>query len=437
MTESRIAAAGRRFTLVCALLAAGAAGFAARHAYAADEAIARARGILERHPLIDGHNDLPNVIRERGEPPRDVAAFDLRRPAVGDTDIARLRAGGVGGQFWSVYIPSSPEDGERGFARAQLEQIDITLRMIERYPDAFSLALTADDVERASATGRIASLLGIEGGHAIENSLGALRAYWRLGVRYMTLTHFNMTDWADSATDTARHGGLTKFGVEVVREMNRLGMLVDISHVSEDAMIDVLDVAEAPVIFSHSNARALSPTPRNVPDTVLARLPGNGGVVMVSFISLFAVQGDEHARWQAAFEKETGVKLGDAAYDAALAKYTAVNPEPRATLSDVADHIEHIRDVAGIDNVGIGADFFGEPAWMAAGLEDVASYPALFAELIRRGWKDEELARLARGNVLRVLRLAEQAAARLQQARPASYATIEQLDGGKALPNKY
>ena len=437
MTASHIAAAGRRFTIVCALLAAGTAGFAARHSYAADDTIARAREVLERHPLIDGHNDLPNVIRERGEPPRDVAAFDLRRPALGDTDIARLRAGGVGGQFWSVYIPSSPEVGERGFARAQLEQIDIALRMIERYPDAFSLALTADDVERANATGRIASLLGIEGGHAIENSLGALRAFWRLGVRYMTLTHFNTTDWADSATDTARHGGLSKFGAEVVREMNRLGMLVDISHVSEDAMIDVLDVAEAPVIFSHSNARALSPTPRNVPDTVLARLPENGGVVMVSFISLFAVQGDEHARWQAAFEKETGVKLGDTAYDAALAKYTAVHPEPRATLSDVADHIEHVRNVAGIEHVGIGADYFGEPAWMAAGLEDVTSYPALFAELIRRGWKDEELARLARGNVLRVLRQAQAVATRIQQEQPPSYATIEQLDGGKALPDKY
>jgi membrane dipeptidase len=437
MTATRIAAKGRHFTIACALLAACVAGFGAREACAEDEATAQAREFLGRYPLIDSHNDLPNVIRERGEPPRDVAAFDLRRPALGDTDIARLRAGGVGGQFWSVYIPSSPEVGERGFARAQLEQIDIALRMIERYPDALSLALTADDVGRASASGRVASLLGIEGGHAIENSLGALRAYHRLGVRYMTLTHFNTTDWADSATDTARHGGLSKFGVEVVREMNRLGMLVDISHVSEDAMNDVLDVAEAPVIFSHSNARALSPTPRNVPDAVLARLPGNGGVVMVSFISLFAVQGDEHARWQAAFEKETGVKLGATEYDAALAKYTAIHPEPRATLSDVADHIEHVRDVAGIDHVGIGADFFGEPAWMAAGLEDVASYPALFAELIRRGWQEQALAKLSRENVLRVLRQAESAATRIQQERAVSYATIEQLDGGKALPDKY
>jgi membrane dipeptidase len=437
MTASHMAAACGRMTVVFALIAASAALLPAHRAHAGDEALEQARELLLRHPLIDGHNDLPYVIRERGTPPRDVTAFDLRRPAPGDTDIARLRAGGVGGQFWSVYVPSTPEVGARGFARAQLEQIDIALRMIEHYPDALSLALTADDVERARAAGRIASLLGIEGGHAIENSLGALRAYWRLGVRYMTLTHFNGTDWADSATDVARHGGLTKFGVEVVREMNRLGMLVDISHVSEETMHDVLDAAAAPVIFSHSNARALSPTPRNVPDSVLARLPANGGVVMVSFISLFAVQGQEHARWQEAFERATGVKLGDAAYDAAHAEYTAAHPEPRATIADVADHVEHVRDVAGIDHVGIGADFFGEPVWMAAGLEDVSCYPALFAELLRRGWSEAELAGLARGNVLRVLRQAELAAARIRQQRPAPYATIEQLDGGKVPPDKF
>jgi membrane dipeptidase len=336
-----------------------------------------------------------------------------------------------------VYVPSTPEVGERGFARIQLEQIDIALRVIERYPAHLALALTADDIERANAAGRIASLLGMEGGHAIENSLGALRAYFRLGVRYMTLTHFNGNDWADSATDAPRHGGLSRFGAEVVREMNRLGMLVDLSHVSADTMNDVLDIAGAPVVFSHSNARALSPTPRNVPDEVLARVPENGGVVMVSFISLFAVQGDEHARWQEAFERETGVKLGDASYDAALARYTAVHPEPRATVADVADHIEHVRDVAGVDHVGIGADFFGEPGWMAAGLEDVSRYPELFAELVRRGWTEEALAKLARGNLLRVMRQAEQAAVRLQQGRPASYQTIEQLDGGKPLPDKY
>jgi membrane dipeptidase len=419
------------------LFLACATTLSVRLAHAEDAALGQAREILARHPLIDGHNDLPNVIRESGKPPRDVAAYDLDAPTAGDTDIARLRAGGVGGQFWSVYVPSTPEVGERGFARIQLEQIDIALRVIERYPADLALALTADDIERANAAGRIASLLGMEGGHAIENSLGALRAYFRLGVRYMTLTHFNGNDWADSATDAPRHGGLSRFGAEVVREMNRLGMLVDLSHVSADTMNDVLDIAGAPVVFSHSNARALSPTPRNVPDEVLARVPENGGVVMVSFISLFAVQGDEHARWQEAFERETGVKLGDASYDAALARYTAVHPEPRATVADVADHIEHVRDVAGVDHVGIGADFFGEPGWMAAGLEDVSRYPELFAELVRRGWTEEALAKLARGNLLRVMRQAEQAAVRLQQGRPASYQTIEQLDGGKPLPDKY
>ena len=414
-----------------------AAGFAHCDAHADDAMLQEARKFLKRHPLVDGHNDLPHVIREKGKPPRDVAAYDLRGRTAGDTDIGRLREGGVGGQFWSVWIPSTAEVGAKGFARIQLEQIDLALRMIERYPEALALALTADDIERANAAGRIASLLGIEGGHAIENSLGALRDYWRLGVRYMTLTHFNGNDWADSATAAPRHGGLTKFGEEVVREMNRLGMLVDLSHVSEQTMNDALDVAEAPVIFSHSNARPLSPTPRNVPDAVLARLPKNGGVVMVSFISLFAVQGDEHAKWQAAFERETGVKLGDEAYDEALEKYTAAHPEPRATLKDVADHIEHVRKVAGIDHVGIGADFFGEPAWMAAGLEDVSRYPELFAELMRRGWTEEQLAKLARGNVLRVMRGAGQAAARLQKARPASFATIEQLDRGQVLPDAY
>jgi membrane dipeptidase len=427
----------RRIAALVSLAAIVIAAVAAGAAHGEDAAIAEARAILSRHPLIDGHNDLPYVIRERGDPPRDVTAFDLRKAAAGDTDLARLRSGGVGGQFWSVYIPSSREVGARGFARLQLEQIDIALRMIERYPEAFSLALAAGDVERAGREERIASLLGIEGGHAIENSLGALRAYYRLGVRYMTLTHFDGNDWADSATAAARHGGLTKFGAEVVREMNRLGMLVDLSHVSEDTMNDALDIAEAPVIFSHSNARALSPTPRNVPDAVLKRLPQNGGVVMLSFISLFTVQGEEHARWQAAFEKETGLKLGDAEYDAAYEKYTVAHPEPRATLADVADHVEHVRDVAGIEHVGIGADFYGDPKSMAAGLEDVSAYPTLFAELLRRGWKEDDLAKLARGNVLRVLRQAEQAAARIQRERPPSYATIEQLDGGKALPDLY
>ncbi len=437
MQGAHFAAKSRRLALAALAATAFATGLAAPRAHAADAALLHAREFLKEHPLIDGHNDLPDVIREKGKPPRDVAAYDLTRPTAGDTDLARLRAGGVGGQFWSVYIPSSPDVGKRGFARTQLEQIDIALRIIERYPDDLALALTADDIERANAGGRIASLLGIEGGHAIENSLGALRDYYRLGVRYMTLTHFNRNDWADSATEAPRHGGLTKFGFEVVREMNRLGMLVDLSHVSTDTMNDALDATEAPVIFSHSTALALTPSPRNVPDAVLARMPQNGGVVMVNFISQFTVQGEPHRRWEEAFTRETGAKLGDTDYDAKLEAYTAVHLEPRATIRDFADHFEHVRDVAGIDHVGIGADFFGEPAWMAAGLEDVSKYPELFAELIRRGWSDADLAKLARGNVLRTLRGAEQVAARLQAERPASIATIEQLDRGQAEPDKY
>ncbi len=401
-----------------------------------DAALAHAREFLAKNRLIDGHNDLPAVIRESGSPPRDVVAYDLNRRTAGDTDIGRLREGGVGGQFWSVWIPSSPETGKRGFARIQLEQIDIALRMIERYPDALSLALSAADIERSAGDGRVASMLGIEGGHAIENSLGALRAYHRLGVRYMTLTHFNGNDWADSATEAPRHGGLSKFGEEVVKEMNRLGMMVDLSHVSAATMNDTLDVAEAPVIFSHSNAAAVTPSIRNVPDEVLKRVAGNGGVVMVNFISEYAVTGAAFDAWQAAFAAASGVKLGDARYDEEKKKYAAMHPEPKASIADVADHIEHIRDVAGIDHVGIGADFYGEPSSMATGLEDTSRYPALFAELIRRGWNDEMLRKLARDNILRAFREAGEAAARLQKTRPASIQTIEQLDGGRPEADK-
>lgn len=411
---------------------------AAETAAADDPALQHAREFLQKNPLIDSHNDLPAVIRESGTPPRDVIAYDLNRRTAGDTDIARLREGGIGGQFWSVYIPSSADVGKRGFARIQLEQIDIALRVIERYPDDLRLALTADDIEHANRDGRIASLLGIEGGHAIENSLGALRDYYRLGVRYMTLTHFNANDWADAATEEARHGGLTKFGVEVVREMNRLGMLVDISHVSPETMNDVLDVAEAPVIFSHSGAKAVTPHVRNVPDDVLRRLPKNGGVVMVDFISQFSVTGSAYGEWQAGFAAASGgVKLGDARYDEENAKYAALHPEPKATIGDVADHIEHIRDVAGLDHVGIGADFYGEPSSMVTGLEDTSRYPQLFAELIRRGWTDDMLVKLARSNILRALLASEAAAVRLQKSRPASIQTIEQMDAGSAGPEKY
>lgn len=356
--------------------------------------LAHVRRILRSTPLIDGHNDLPWAIREAKNNPMDVVAYDLRKTTPGMTDIARLRTGGVGGQFWSVYIPGEFPDS--GYARVQLEQIDIARRVIARYPEVLTPAYSSADVRRAFKNARIGSLLGMEGGHAIENSLGALRAYYDLGVRYMTLTHNVTLDWADAALDEPKHGGLTEFGREVVREMNRLGMLVDLSHVSPGTMSDALDVTEAPVIFSHSGARAITDVPRNVPDSILQRLPANGGVVMVTFVPSF------------------------------------VSKQPKAILSDVADHLDHIRKVAGSKHVGIGGDFDGITTTVQ-GLEDVSKYPDLFAELVRRGWTDEELRGLAGENVLRVMERAEVVSARLRKSRPASIKTIQQLDG-KARP---
>jgi membrane dipeptidase len=357
--------------------------------------------VLASTPLVDGHNDLPWAIRNHDEAPMDVAAYDLRRPAPGHTDLARLREGHVGAQFWSVYVPFRAV--EEGAARVQLEEIDIARQMIRRYPDHLELALSVSDVERIFGSGRIASMLGMEGGHALENSLGALRAFYDLGVRYMTLTHSGTIDWADSATDDPRHGGLSPFGEEVVREMNRLGMLVDLSHVSEGGMSDVLDVSEAPVIFSHSSARALTNHPRNVPDSILRRMPENGGVVMVTFVPVYVNE--------------------------ALRTWEGPRDEaPRATLADVADHIDHVREVAGIDHVGIGSDFDGISS-VPVGLEDVSDFPNLFAELARRGWTETELRKLAGENLLRAWREAEGAARRLQRERGPSTATIQELDG--------
>jgi membrane dipeptidase len=394
---------------------------------AGDEALARARRVLAAHPVIDGHNDLPWAIRENAAAPRDVVAYDLRSRTNGATDLERLREGGVGGQFWSVYVPAELPGG---FARVQLEQIDIARRMIARYPDRLAFATTADEVERAMAGGRVASLLGVEGGHAIENSLGALRAYHDLGVRYMTLTHGKTLDWADSATDTARHGGLTRFGEEVVREMNRLGMLVDLSHVSEETMEDALGVSEAPVIFSHSSARALCDHPRNVPDAVLAKVKANGGVVMVTFVSDFVSSEFGKARaplWKEYEERTQGV--ADAGERQRIGKEIAARmPKIPVTLAQVADHVDHVRNVAGADHVGLGGDFDGNDAW-PEGLSDVSGYPRLLAELARRGWSDEDLGKLASGNILRVMRRAEEVARRLSAERPASTATIESLDG--------
>jgi membrane dipeptidase len=358
-----------------------------------------ARRVLSSVPLVDGHNDLAWAIRNDPDAPRDVAAYDIARGTPGHTDIPRLRRGMVGAQFWSVYVPYMPV-GE-GPARVQLEQIDIAREFIRQNPDHLELALAVDDVTRIFSSGRVASLLGMEGGHAIENSLGALRAFYDLGVRYMTLTHSRTIDWADSGTDEERHGGLTEFGEEVVREMNRLGMLVDLSHASPGTMNDVLDLAQAPVIFSHSSARALTDHPRNVLDHVLRRLPGNGGVVMVTFVPSFV-------------SEAVRVHRGD-------------GPPPRATLAQVADHIEHVRKIAGIDHVGIGSDFDGISS-TPEGLEDVSTYPRLFAELSRRGWTEEDLRKLAGENLIRVMTEAENVARRLQKERGPSRATIGDLD---------
>jgi membrane dipeptidase len=370
-------------------------------AQAVDPDLDVALRVLSTTPLVDGHNDLPWEIRNQERAPMDVAAYDLLERTPGHTDIPRLRAGHVGAQFWSVYVPADAV--QEGAARIQLEEIDIARRIIARYPEHLELALAPEDVRRAFSEGKIASMLGMEGGHAIENSLGALRACYDLGARYMTLTHSATIDWADSATDEPLHGGLTAFGEEVVREMNRLGMLVDLSHASPGTMSDVLDVSEAPVIFSHSSARALTDHPRNVPDSILRRMPENGGLVMVTFVPSFVSE--------------------------AVRTYEGPPEDaPRATIDDVADHIAHVRDVAGIDHVGIGSDFDGITS-TPLGLEDVSTYPSLFAELSRRGWTENDLRKLAGENLLRVWREADSVARRIQRVRGPSLATIEEMDG--------
>jgi membrane dipeptidase len=396
--------------------------------------VARARKLLDQVPLVDGHNDLPWEYRQRVQNHLD--KIDLRsdtghfeKPM--HTDIPRLRKGGVGGQFWSVYIPADLP-GPQAVVTV-LEQIDDVHRLAARYPDVFEIATTADDVVRIHKAGKIASLIGLEGGHSIDNSLGALRQLYAAGARYMTITHSKNNDWADSATDAPQHGGLTHFGEEVVREMNRLGMLVDLSHVAPQTMKEALAVTQAPVIFSHSSAKALDAHPRNVPDDVLALMPKNGGVVMVTFVPSF-VSEDVRA-WNAQHDAEEArlkalhpdspeqVKSDLAAWDKA-------QPAPRATISQVADHVEHVRQVAGIDHVGLGSDFDGITS-TPDGLTGVDSFPSLLAELLRRGWTDEEIKKLAGLNVLRAFRGAEQTAARLQKERPASDALIEELDGAK------
>ena len=397
---------------------------------ASDPFLARALDLLDSSPLIDGHNDLAIALRGKVGG-IGVSSVDLREHVDGlDTDIPRLRAGRVGGQFWSVWVPAElPEEQALPMA---LEQLDIAEGFARRYPDVFAPATTADDVDAAFAKGRIASLMGLEGGAMIASSLPILRTFFARGVRYMTLTHWKTTRWADAATDDPRHDGLTSFGREVVREMNRLGMLVDLSHVAPSTMAAALEVAEAPVVFSHSGAFAVNPHPRNVPDDILRRVPGNGGVVMAVFLSQFV--SDEVRR-----HMQPGMDLVDAYErehpDASREEvrelrrsWTAENPPPAVTVSQLADHIDHLVKLAGVEHVGIGSDFDGGEH-MPVDLEDVSGFPNLIAELLRRGYTDDDVRGIARGNILRVMRGAEAAARRIQAERPPSEATIEELDG--------
>jgi membrane dipeptidase len=396
------------------------------------DSLARARALLAAHPVLDGHNDLPWAMRQLAG--YDLATMDIavHQPRV-HTDLGRLRAGGVGGQFWSVYVPSALQ-GEQAVT-ATLEQIDHVRRMVGHYPADLALATTAEQAERAMAAGRIASLMGAEGGHSIDSSLGALRMLYQLGVRYLTLTHNDNVPWADSATDEPRVGGLSRFGMEVVREMNRLGMLVDLSHVSADTMRAALRVTEAPVLFSHSNARAVCSSPRNVPDDVLAELAGNGGVCMATFVPMFVSQA--RADWAEEAKKAAvadGVDIRNlVALFGFLGRYAVGDPPPPVVAAEVADQIEHIRGVTGVDHVGLGGDYDGVDS-LPTGLEDVSGYPRLVAELADRGWSDADLGKLASGNALRVLHDAEHAARRLQAHRAPSLATIGELDGATVRP---
>jgi membrane dipeptidase len=378
-----------------------------------DEFLVRARALHRQVPLIDGHNDLP--WRMRGLSRTDPLSLDIsQRLDAGQTDIPRLREGGLGAQFWSVYVPASLEGREA--VTTTRNQISLVYKLVKKYPNTFEIAWTADDVERIFRAGRIASMIGMEGGHSINGSLETLRDMYRLGARYMTLTHSRNTPWADSATDDPRHNGLTAFGKKVVLEMNKLGMLVDLSHVSAKTMHDALDVSKAPVIFSHSGAYALCRNPRNVPDDVLRRLPKNGGVVMVVFFRPYTSQA-YHEWQQKRAEHRRGLDrqaVGASVIERQMADWEAKNPAPEATLQQVANQIDHIRKVAGVDAIGIGSDFDGGGG--VAGLEDVSKYPHLTAELLRRGYSDEDVKKILGLNVLRVMRQAEKVAAQMKGA---------------------
>lgn len=392
----------------------------------ADPALQSALAALEIAPVFDGHNDVPIQLRARFD--NQINDFDFADTTgtgasrddgrAMHTDIARLAQGRVGAQYWSVYVPVSLPEPEA--VQMTLEQIDVMKRLIDRYPDALAYAETADDVERAMAEGKVASLLGMEGGHSIGSSLAVLRQMYALGARYMTITHSRNTPWADSATDAPEHGGLSDFGEDVIREMNRIGMLVDLSHVSEEAMLDALDVARAPVIFSHSGARAINGHARNVPDSALLRLPENGGIVMV--VALPGFLNDERRQWFA--EREAVEARQQSLYqgqpevvEAAMTDWDAANPEPATMISHMADHIDHIRALIGVEHIGIGADFDGMPSG-PVGFEDVGGYPQLFAELSRRGYSQVEMELIASRNAVRVLREAELYAARVSDMPP-------------------
>ncbi|GAA1224481.1 dipeptidase [Kitasatospora nipponensis] len=394
----------------------------------APERLDRARALLAEHPVLDGHNDLPWAMRSLAGYDLDEVDLAADQRAHLHTDLDRLTAGGVGGQFWSVYVPSALA-GDQAVS-ATLEQIDFVRAMVERYPGRLRRALSADDVEAARAEGTIASLMGAEGGHSINSSMATLRALYRLGVRYLTLTHNDNVPWADSATDEPAADGLTRFGEEVVREMNRLGMLVDLSHTAATTMRDALRVSRAPVIFSHSSARAICAHPRNVPDDVLAQLPANGGVAMATFVPQFVLP----AAWEWV-ERASGALAAHGFHALAhtpeamrvLHAFEEGDPRPVATVADVADHLDHMREVAGIDHVGLGGDFDGT-AFLPAGLTDVAGYPYLIAELLARRWSAADLAQLTWRNSVRVLRDAEAVARDLRGRWAPSSATPAQLD---------
>lgn len=388
---------------------------------------ARVAAILKKTPLIDGHNDWPETMREREGDAR--WTLDLRegwdkKPVPYNTDIAMLRKGMVGGQFWSVYVSANLPGLEQ--VQETLQQIDLVKNIVARYPNDFALARTAADVRRIHASGRIASMLGVEGGGQINGDLSILRTYAELGAGYLTLTHSRTIEWADSATDNPKHGGLTPFGEAVVHELNRLGMLVDLSHVSEETMQDALRISKAPVIYSHSGARALDDHPRNVSDETLKLVAKNGGVVMVNYAPSYVT--DAYRRWDADRGAERarlnmppfgGLFIGQPEKaKAAMDEWDRKNPRPKVTLSDVADHIDHIAKVAGVDNVGLGSDFDGTGNELPEGLQNATTYPALMAELLRRGWKDADVAKVAGGNVLRAMEGAEKTAAAMKGELP-------------------